>query len=121
METLWLKLHLGFLLISIVVFLGRNVLAFAKPDLANHKLALIATMGSMLMVLISAGLLASNSAMETAWLMEKGIGLVGYVILGILALKPTTAVVPRLGLSLVAIAFFAATVMVAKQHAPMFL
>jgi len=121
METLWLKVHLAFLIISIVVFLSRNGLAFANPALANHKFVLLATLGSMLMVVVSAGMLVSQTAMETPWLLEKIAGLVIYVLLGIIALKPSTQTIPRLGLSLIAIAAFATTFMIAKQHAPMFL
>jgi len=121
MENVWLKLHLVFLVISIVTFIGRSLIAFKSIELANSKLALLATFGSMAAVILSAVMLAMNTELESAWLMEKAAGLVFYVLLGVLSLKPQTPTLPRLVLGVFAITAFATTFMVAKAHAPIFL
>lgn len=115
METLLLKVHLAFVLISIAVFLSRNVLVFVNPVLANHKLAPIITLGSMIMVPISAGMLASQSTISPLWLMGKMMGLVLYILFGVIAFKPSIHPALRVGLSLIALAAFVTTFIIAKQ------
>lgn len=115
METLLLKVHLAFVLISIAVFLSRNVLAFVNPVLANHMLAHISTLGSISMVLISAGMLVKYTAISPLWLMGKMMGVVLYILFGVIALKPSFHPALRVGLSLIALAAFVTTFIIAKQ------
>lgn len=116
METIWLKLHLAFLALSIVIFIARLAFSFTRPALVNHRLILLPTLAAMGMVIISATFLAMDTGLQNSWITEKVIGLILYVILGVLAFKPTTSALPRMVFCTLGIAAFVATYLVAKSH-----
>jgi len=120
MYPIILKLHLAVVVLSLLIYLGRALLSLTGSVLANHPLALKGAGAMLLLVLLSAAGLCftiGQYPVVDGWLTEKLIGLVLYVVLGILSLKPTLAKPARLGLMVVALAAFATTLMVARQHA----
>ena len=88
--------------------------------MASHPLALKGAGAMLLLVLLSAaGLCVSigQYPFVDGWLTEKLIGLVAYVALGIMSLKSAKSKPKQLVLAAVALAAFAATFTVARQHA----
>ncbi|WP_417830876.1 SirB2 family protein [Terasakiella sp.] len=121
METYWLKIHLAFLALSLFLFFGRSVLSFTRPSLTNHKIILLLTLVSMVMVVVSAVFLAQATTLPGNWITEKVIGLILYIGLGLIALKPTTSPLPRVIFCSLSIAAFLATFIIAKSHTPFIL
>lgn len=120
MYPIILKVHLAVVAISLVIFLGRSLLALAGSAKAGHPLALKGAGAMLLLVLLSAaGLCVSigQYPFVDGWLTEKLIGLVAYVALGIMSLKSAKSKPKQLVLAAVALAAFAATFTVARQHA----
>jgi len=116
METFWLKIHLAFLALSIAIFITRLAFSFTRPALVNHRAVLLPTFAVMGVVILSAVFLAMGTSLQSGWLSEKVIGLILYVILGVLAFKPTTSPLPRMVFCTLGIAVFVATYLVAKSH-----
>lgn len=123
MYPIALKLHLAFVILSLVIFVIRLVLSLTGSKAAESRLALIATLGSMLMVVLTAGTLAVTTGQfpfADGWLTEKLFALIGYIALAIAALK-TKAKAMQLVLAVGAIGAFGMAMAVAHRHAGLFL
>ena len=82
--------HIGFVYLSFILFVVRFVLANYKPLLNSNKALNIATPGIHALLLITAGALCvtlSHYPFEAAWVTAKLLGLIAYVVLGVIAIK----------------------------------
>ena len=118
-----IKLHALMGLLSFAFVLGRSFLSFQnKPHLANHKVAILGTLGSMGLLLLTAFILCINIGQypfADAWLTEKLAFLFVYVGLGLVALSPKLSVPIRAMLLTLCGAVFGVIFTVAKHHTPL--
>lgn len=124
MYPLALKLHLAFTVLSLVIFLIRFALSVKGSALSENRLLLLGTLGSMLMVVLTAGALVVTTGQypgATGWVTEKLISLVLYIGFAITALKLKGNVLKQIVFGAIALAAFSFTLMVARQHAGFFL
>lgn len=115
-----IKFHALMALASLLVVWLRAALSFqGKVELANHKLALVASAGTMGLLLLSAVAVmigAGQYPFVDAWLTEKLVWLGGYILFAVMALVPKVPMGFRaISLSLASIAF-AFAFAVAKHH-----
>ena len=120
-----LKLHALMALGSLTVTWIRGALSFqGRDDLASAKPALIANAATSGLLLLSAVVLMFNAGQYPfvdAWLTEKLIWLVAYIVLSIMALKPALPVGLRVLLFAAASMAFAFAYASAKHHLGIFL
>jgi uncharacterized membrane protein SirB2 len=82
--------HVGFVYLSLILFVLRFALAYVKPTWNNNKLMKIGPHVISALLLITAGLLCvqlQQYPFAEAWVTAKLLGLVAYVVFGILAIK----------------------------------
>lgn len=82
--------HVGFVYLSLLLFLLRFALAFLKPALNNHKLLNVAPHVISTLLLITAGMLCvqlEQYPFTEGWVTAKLLGLIAYVVLGVVAMK----------------------------------
>lgn len=122
MEGLLPTLHELFALLSVAVYAVRGGLMLKGSDAVNGKPLLAGTGLSMLLLLATGiGMVFATGMGFNGFVITKIIGLVAYVVLGIVALKPGMAKGAAIGLWLAGLAAFVYTFMVAEhQIAPLF-
>ncbi len=106
--------HIGFVYLSLILFVVRFGLANYKPLLNSNKALNIATHGINALLLLTAAALCvtlSQYPFEAAWVTAKLLGLVAYVVLGVIAIKKVN--VKAFVLALVVFAYIFG---VAKAH-----
>lgn len=120
-----LKFHALMAILSLVVIWGRAALSFqGRDDVASGKAALIASVGTMGLMLISAVILMFGTGQypfNDVWLTEKLIWLGAYVVFSVASLVPKLPNSLRIimfGLSTVAFAF---AYSVARHHVGIFM
>lgn len=82
--------HVGFVYLSLILFVLRFALAYVKPSLNSNKLLNIAPHVISTLLLITAGLLCvqlEQYPFTDAWVTAKLLGLVVYIVLGVVAIK----------------------------------
>ncbi len=84
-----IKLHLLFVMLSLGSFLGRVALTQYRPEMMQLKWVNIAPHAINGVVLLTGFSLAFSYPGEHGWIAAKLVALLGYVGLGILALKRT--------------------------------
>lgn len=120
MYPIILKLHLIAVVLSVLVYLARVGVTISGHKLAENKALMFAAMGTMLLIIISAGGLAvtlGQYPIAEGWLTEKLVALVLYIVLAIVSLKPGKSNAVRLPLIALSLGAFVYAMMVAKQHA----
>lgn len=117
-----LSAHVLLALASILILCSRSVLAFQNRWLwANHKLLLLASAFSTLLLLISAFILMfwhEQYVFFENWVSEKLLWLVLYVLFGVLALLPKLPAGVRAMSFALACVCFTLAFAVAKSHIP---
>jgi len=106
--------HVGFVYLSLILFLVRFGLANVKPVLNSNKLLNIATHGINALLLVTAGtlcVLLEQYPFTSGWVTAKLLGLVVYVVLGVIAIKKVN--IKAFGLALLTFAYLFG---VAKAH-----
>lgn len=106
--------HVGFVYLSLILFVLRFALAYVKPALNNNKILKIAPHVISALLLITAVLLCvqlEQYPFTDAWVTAKLLGLVAYVVFGILAIKKMN--VPMFVLALLTFGYLFG---VAKMH-----
>jgi len=114
-------LHLTFVALAFLIFLGRGILLFMNSTLLDKKLLKIAPHIINTIMLISGIVLAVHlgiSPGEHSWLMAKIIGLIVYIGLGVAAFKVPNPLARKI-LWIDAIIVFAYIVSVAITKSPM--
>ncbi len=122
MEGLLPTVHELFALLSVAVYAVRGGLMLKGSAAVNAKPLLAGAGLSMLLLLATGIAMAFTSGMGfNGFVITKIIGLIAYVGLGIVALKPGMAKGAAIGLWLAGLAAFVYTFMVAEQQiAPLF-
>ena len=106
--------HVGFVYLSLILFLVRFGLANFKPALNSNKLLNIGTHGINALLLVTAGtlcVLLEQYPFTSGWVTAKLLGLVVYVVLGVIAIKKVN--IKAFGLALLTFAYLFG---VAKAH-----
>lgn len=106
--------HVGFVYLSLILFVLRFALAYLKPALNSNKILKIAPHVISALLLITAVLLCvqlEQYPFTDAWVTAKLLGLVAYVVFGILAIKKMN--VPMFVLALLTFCYIFG---VAKTH-----
>ncbi|MEK9712868.1 MAG: SirB2 family protein [Thalassolituus sp.] len=106
--------HVGFVYLSLILFLVRFGLANFKPALNSNKLLNIGTHGINALLLVTAGTLCvmlEQYPFTSGWVTAKLLGLVVYVVLGVIAIKKVN--IKAFGLALLIFAYLFG---VAKAH-----
>lgn len=106
--------HMGFAYLSVILFVLRFALANVKPALNSNKLLNIVTHGINALLLATAAMLClqlGQYPFADGWVTAKLLGLVVYVVLGVLAMKKTD-----LKLFVAALLVFAYLIGTAKAH-----
>jgi len=82
--------HIGFVYLSLILFIVRFGLANYRPALNSNKALNIATHGINALLLVTAASLCvmlDQYPFEAAWVTAKLLGLIAYVVLGVIAIK----------------------------------
>ena len=82
--------HMGFAYLSVILFLVRFALVKFRPELNSNKLLNIVTHGINALLLVTAATLCfqiGQYPFVDGWVTAKLLGLVVYVVLGVLAMK----------------------------------
>lgn len=119
-STLILKIHAIIALLSVVVYLIRGFWMLTGNPAVTGKAALASASLSML-ILLGTGLWLAFISTEHGvdnFVIIKAIGLIVYVVLGVIALKPGLSKPAAIVLWLLGLAAFAYTYLFAKGMAP---
>lgn len=120
-----LKLHALMAIASLAVIWIRGALSFhGRDDLASGKPALLASAATMGLMLVSAVILMINNGQypfSDAWLTEKLIWLVAYLVLAVVSLLPKLPDSLRVLFFAAATGAFAFAYATAKHHTGIFL
>jgi uncharacterized membrane protein SirB2 len=118
--ALMIKVHAILALISIVVYIIRGGLMLTGSAAVNSKLLLAGASASMLLLLVTGivAVIMVGLPFTSGFVILKIIGLVAYVALGIVALKPGMAKGSSILLWLLGLAAFAYAFLMAKGMVP---
>jgi len=100
MYMMFKHLHLTFIAISVVLFVLRFIWRLRDSDLLQRKwVKVVPHVNDTLLLLSALGLMTvlSQYPLQTPWLTDKLIGLFGYILGGLIALKATQRKVQWLG------------------------
>ncbi|WP_300424287.1 SirB2 family protein [uncultured Thalassolituus sp.] len=106
--------HMGFAYLSVILFVLRFALAYYKPALNSNKVLNIVTHGINALLLITAAMLClqlQQYPFTDGWVTAKFLGLVVYVVLGVIAMKKAS-----LKMFVAALVVFAYLIGTAKAH-----
>jgi uncharacterized membrane protein SirB2 len=117
--TLLAKVHVIIALLSLAIFFIRGFWMLTSNPAVTGKAALASASLSMLILLgTGLGMVFLNGLVFDGWVITKAIGLVAYVILGVIALKPGLGKPAAMVLWLAGLGAFVYTFMVAKHMLP---
>lgn len=117
--TLLAKVHAIIALLSLAIFFIRGFWMLTNNPAVTGKAALASASLSMLILLgTGLGMVFMNGLVFDSWVITKVIGLVAYVILGVIALKPGLGKPAATVLWLAGLGAFVYTFMVAKHMLP---
>lgn len=118
MYVIILKLHIGLVAISLLIYLSRTFLSFSGNGLSEHPLVQKAAGGTTLLLVLSVAALCYSIGQYPffeGWLTEKLMGLLAYIVMAIISLKSVVDIKVRVVLTAGALGAFVVTLMIAQQ------
>ncbi|MGV6859374.1 MAG: SirB2 family protein [bacterium] len=123
MNPVWLKVHGAVVLLSLAIFIVRGAMMIIGRGNYNSRPMVAGASLTMLGIFITGIALVVMLGLDYfgGFVITKLLGLVFYVVVGIMALRPGQSKIVSILLWLVALSIFAYTVMVARHLvAPLF-
>ncbi len=117
MNPVWLKIHGAVVLLSLAIYLVRGVMMIVGKGAYNGKPMVAGASLTMLGIFITGIAMVVMSGMDyfSGFVITKIVGLVLYVVVGIMALRPGQSKIVSMILWLAGLGIFAYLIMVARH------